>query len=349
MGGRAYYEPLDWLWSPPPPVIEEDPETGWTTKSRRVGLIGVKMGMYPDYDEWGNFYGLTAIHIPTNYVSQVKTEDKEGYTAVQVGTGTRKEKNVTVQMKGHFGKAGVPLLREIREFRVTPDAVLPVGTEMNALHFMAGQYLDIQGTTIGKGFQGGMKRWGFKGMPASHGTSLTHRSIGSTGACQDPGRVWKGKKMAGRMGNKTRTVKNLFLFKIDPEYNLLFVRGHVPGHTGAFVHVTDAKNKDLPRPPPFPTYVPTGKEGTDLIYGKMKVPFQTERDGALAPPEVTETLWETRNRLAKAAYEDHVTNKGYDAADKILLKGNGKWEVVDPKNGKWSYERLFDKELPMFK
>ena len=162
---------------------------------------------------------------------------------------------------GHFRKAEVPLKREVAEFRVSPCAMLPVGHHVTAAHFLAGQYVDIQGFTIGKGFQGPMKRWGFKGMPATHGTTLKHRAHGSIGQCQDPGRVWKGKKMAGQMGNDKRTVQSCFVYKVDPARNLLYIRGQVVGKSGKFVKVKDA----LRKPPVNPPYPAWGLNGwTDL-------------------------------------------------------------------------------------
>ena len=138
-------------------------------------------------------------------MTQVKTQEKEGYTALQLGAGSKKAKRLNRSERGHFIAGDVPFSAELTEFRVSPDAILPVGTAIGASHFSAGQYVDIQGRTIGKGFQGPMKRWGFSGLPASHGTTKKHRAHGSIGNSQDPGRVWKGKKMAGRMGNRKRT------------------------------------------------------------------------------------------------------------------------------------------------
>jgi large subunit ribosomal protein L3 len=187
-------------------------------------------------------------------VVQVKTDAKEGYTALQVGAGSRKPKQVTSPLAGHFRWAGVPIKRRLAEFHVTPDALLPVGTPLHAAHFTPGQHVDIAGTTIGKGFAGGMKRHGFAGQGASHGNSVSHRAIGSTGCRQDPGRVWKGKKMPGHMGDVRRTVQSVFLYKVDAARGLLYVKGAVPGHAGSFVEVKDALRK-RPADVPFPTFV----------------------------------------------------------------------------------------------
>jgi len=165
--------------------------------------------------------------------------------AVQVAASDRSEKITTRQMLGHFNRAGVPAKYIVREFAVSPDAHIPVGTTLSAIHFVPGQFVDVIAKSIGKGFQGVMKRWNFKGLRASHGVSKAHRSAGGTGAHQDPGRVWPGKKMAGRMGNKRITVQNLAVARVDTQLDLIFVRGHVPGVDDAQVLIKDAKKKML--------------------------------------------------------------------------------------------------------
>jgi len=235
-----------------PPSLQQTECGPYTT---RTGIIAVKAGMTQDYDEWGVRVPLTVLWIDECQVVQVKTSEKEGYTSLQLGCGAKRPKQLTSSLRGHFQAAGVPLKRHLAEFRVTPDALLPVGIELRASHFVAGQFVDVAGTTIGKGFQGVMKKWGFKGQPASHGNSKAHRSAGSIGQCQDPGKVFKGKKMAGRMGNERRTVMNCLLYKVDPVRNLLYVRGQVPGHKGNFVYVRDARLVQYAEQPPRP--VPT--------------------------------------------------------------------------------------------
>ena len=240
---------------------------------KRPGLIAVKAGMTCDWDEWGKRHPLTVLWIDDNQIVQVKTEENEGYSAVQVGSGYKKPKSVTKPELGHFIKAQVPIKRFLSEFRVTPPTMkmykedeegdddddnnnldvetveikgareYKVGEELNANHFFAGQYVDVQGVTSGKGFAGPMKRWGFSGQPASHGNTKKHRAHGSIGQCQDPGRVFKGKKMAGQMGGRKRTVQNCFVYKIDSERNLVYVRGQVPGRKGSIVKVRDALRK----------------------------------------------------------------------------------------------------------
>jgi len=235
---------------------------------KRPGLIAVKAGMTCDWDEWGQRHPLTVLWIDDNQIVQVKTEENEGYSSVQVGSGYKKPKSVSKPELGHFRKAQVPIKRFLSEFRVTPPTMkmykeddenedklevvsvdikgareYKVGESLNANHFFAGQYVDVQGVTSGKGFQGPMKRWGFSGQPASHGNTKKHRAHGSIGQCQDPGRVFKGKKMAGQMGGRKRTVQNCFVYKIDSERNLVYVRGQVPGRRGSMVKIRDALRK----------------------------------------------------------------------------------------------------------
>ncbi|KAF9285879.1 54S ribosomal protein L9, mitochondrial [Mortierella alpina] len=235
----------------------------WTHNSLRTGVVARKKGMTAVWDEWGVRIPVTVLQIEQNQVIQVITEETHGYTALQIGSTDRSEKNVSKPLLGHFEKAGVAPKRRVVEFRVTPDAVLPVGTELVASHFVPGQFVDCSAPTMGKGFQGAMKRHGFGGQPASHGTSVTHRSLGSTGQRKDPGKVFKGKKMAGRMGGEQATVQSLKVMKVDKALNLIYVKGCVPGVDDQFIKVRDAVKKRgdkiAPKdvlPLPFPTVDP---------------------------------------------------------------------------------------------
>jgi large subunit ribosomal protein L3 len=255
----------------------------WTLLDKRSGALAIKVGMLPLWDPvWGERHACTVLYVDNNVVLGHKTMDRNGYMAVQVAAGERKRKNVGKSVIGQYKELlhGDPTENPpfmVREFRVTSEDHMPsLYSRIHARHFVPGQNVDICGISKGKGFQGGMKRHGFRGMPASHGTSLSHRAIGSTGQCQDPGKVWKGKKMAGRMGTDRVTVQNLRVLKIDRGRNLLWIKGHVPGNKGGWVEITDAVknplwNTDMVEGaldrPPLPTYDYTQDllEGTDDI------------------------------------------------------------------------------------
>ena len=218
----------------------------------RTGVIAKKMGMTRLFQEDGRHVPVTVLALENVQVVARKEADRDGYTAVQLGAGTAKVKNVAKPQRGHFGKAEVEPKARVAEFVVAEDALLEVGAELTADHFVAGQYVDIQGSTQGKGFQGGMKRWGFGGLRATHGVSLSHRSLGSTGQRQDPGRVFNNKKMAGHMGAKNRTQQNLEIVRTDVERGLLFVKGSVPGHKGGWLLVKDSVKIPRPEGAPYP-------------------------------------------------------------------------------------------------
>lgn len=218
----------------------------------RCGLIAQKMGMTRVFDANGEHVPVTVLKVDGCQVVAVRTADRDGYTAVQLGVGHARVKNVSRPMRGHFAKANVEPKRKLAEFRVSEDALIDVGAELSASHFVAGQYVDVVGTSIGKGFAGAMKRHNFSGLRASHGVSISHRSHGSTGNNQDPGRVYKGKKMAGHMGDTRVTMQNLQIVSSDGERGLIMVRGAVPGAEGGWVLVQDAVKRKADVELPFP-------------------------------------------------------------------------------------------------
>ena len=218
----------------------------------RSGLIAQKVGMTRVFTEDGVHVPVTVLKIDGCQVVATRTSERHGYTAVQLGFGGAKVKNVTKPMRGHFAKAKVEPKRKLAEFRVSPDALIEVGAELTADHFVCGQYVDVAGTAIGKGFAGVIKRHGFRGLGASHGVSVSHRKQGSTGHSQDPGKVFKGKKMAGHMGDVRVTTQNLQVVSTDAENGLILIRGAVPGAKGSYVLVTDARKRRLPEGVPFP-------------------------------------------------------------------------------------------------
>lgn len=204
------------------------------------------------FNEDGRHVPVTVLQVEQCQVTAVRTEDKDGYTAVQVGVGKAKVRNMTKAQRGHFAKARVEPKRKLAEFRVSADALLTVGDEIRVDHFMDGQFVDVTGTSIGKGFAGAMKRHNFGGLRASHGVSISHRAHGSTGQCQDPGKVFKGKKMAGHMGDKRTTVQSLKVVGTDVDRGVILVRGAVPGSDSGYVLVRDAVKRKLPEGVPFP-------------------------------------------------------------------------------------------------
>ena len=230
----------------------------------RTGVIAKKMGMTRLFQEDGRHVPVTVLQLDGVQVVARKEADNDGYVAVQLGAGTAKVKNVAKPQRGHFGKAEVAPKAYVAEFRVSEDNLLDVGAELSAEHFVAGQMVDIQGRTQGKGFQGGMKRWGFGGLRATHGVSVSHRSLGSTGQRQDPGKVFKNKKMAGHMGDKNRTQQNLEIVRTDATRGLLFVKGSVPGSKGGWVLVKDAvkvgAHVDAPLPAGLRTSAPVHEQ-----------------------------------------------------------------------------------------
>ncbi len=224
----------------------------------RTGLIAQKLGMTRVFSDDGAHVPVTVLKVDNCQVVAVRTEEKDGYNAVQLGVGTAKVKNTSRAARGHFAKARVEPKRKVAEFRVSPDALLEVGAEISVQHFQSGQYVDVTGTSIGKGFAGAMKRHHFSGMRASHGVSLSHRAHGSTGQAQDPGRVFKGKKMAGQMGRRGVTTQNLEVVSTDVARGLILIKGAVPGSKGGWVLLHDAVKRTRPEGVPFPAALAGG-------------------------------------------------------------------------------------------
>ena len=218
----------------------------------RTGLIAKKLGMSRVFEMDGTHVPVTVLHVDGLEVVSVRTKEKDGYAAVQLGCGNVKAKNLSKPLKGHFAKANVEPKQKLAEFRVSDDCLLSVGDKLSVEHFVPGQFVDVCGTSIGKGFAGVMKRHNFAGLEASHGVSISHRSHGSTGQRQDPGKVFKGKKMAGHMGDERVTVQNLKVVSVDADKGLIMVKGAVPGSENGWVYVTDAIKKvasvELPMP-----------------------------------------------------------------------------------------------------
>ena len=218
----------------------------------RSGVIAQKVGMTRVYNDAGEHVPVTVLRLDGCQVVAQRTVEKNGYTAVQLGAGQAKDKNTTKALRGHFAVASVEPKAKLVEFRVTDDNLLEVGTELKAAHFTAGQLVDVTGTTIGKGFAGAIKRHGFGGLRATHGVSVSHRSIGSTGGRQDPGKTFKNKKMPGHMGVDRITTLNLRVVQTDVERGLILVEGAVPGSKGGWIAVRDAVKKALPKDAPKP-------------------------------------------------------------------------------------------------
>jgi len=279
----------------------------------RTGILAKKLGMTRRFDDRGQHVPVTVLKLDNVQIIANRTVEKDGYNAVQLGWGTAKVKNISKGMRGYFAVAKVEPKRKLTEFRVTPDAMVDVGAELSASHFLPGQFVDVCGTTIGKGFAGGMKRHGFSGLRASHGVSINHRSLGSTGQCQDPGRVFKGKKMAGHMGSSRVTIQNLKVVDIDQDRGLILIRGAVPGSKGGFVRVTDAIKKVCPNEVPFPAGM---KEGAK-VSGEASAHAGQDADQSELPDEsglqgqqLTSTDSDITTEVADESPEGGASEKG---------------------------------------
>src|SRR5256885_8990080 len=250
----------------------------WRSLVMRTGVIAKKVGMARLFQADGRHVRVTVLQRDDGQVVGRRETDRDGYTAVQLGAGTAKAKNVAKPQRAAFGKAEVEPQGQVAEFRVAEDALLDLGAHISADHFIPGQMVDVAGVTQGKGFAGAMKRWGFSGLRATHGVSVSPRSPGSTGNRQDPGRVFKNKKMAGHMGARNRTQQNLEVVRTDPIRGLLFIKGSVPGHKGSWLTISDAIK--LPRPDAAP--YPAGLVEA-LKADEVEVPAAGLVDDAAAP------------------------------------------------------------------
>jgi len=229
----------------------------------RTGVIAKKVGMTRLFQADGRHVPVTVLQLEELQVVGRREKDRDGYNAVQLGAGKAKAKNVAKPQRAAFGKAQVEPKAKVAEFRVAEDALLDVGATISADHFVAGQLVDVVGSTQGKGFAGAMKRWGFKGLRATHGVSVSHRSHGSTGQRQDPGKVFKNKKMAGHMGARNRTQQNLEVVRTDPIRGLLFIKGSVPGHKGSWLTINDAIKLPRNEAAPYPAGLVSANQPID--------------------------------------------------------------------------------------
>jgi large subunit ribosomal protein L3 len=281
----------------------------------RTGVIAKKMGMTRLFQEDGRHVPVTVLSLEECQVVGARNQERDGYFAVQLGAGARKAKNVNKPQREAFAKAEVEPKARVAEFRVeSEEGLLPVGATITADHYVAGQMVDIQGVTQGKGFAGAMKRWGFGGMRATHGVSISHRAHGSTGQNQDPGKVFKGKKMAGHMGARNRTQQNLEIVRTDAARGLLFVRGSVPGSKGGWLLVKDAVKVALPEGVPFPGAM---RRNADETATEEAPAGMIEADAVIETP-VGPTHAEVAEAAAKPAGE--VAEKS-DAADDAGKEG----------------------------
>lgn len=283
----------------------------------RTGVIAKKMGMTRLFQEDGRHVPVTVLSLEECQVVGARNQERDGYFAVQLGAGARKAKNVNKPQREAFAKAEVEPKARIAEFRVeSEEGLLPVGATITADHFIAGQMVDIQGVTQGKGFAGAVKRWGFGGMHASHGVSISHRAHGSTGQNQDPGKVFKGKKMAGHMGAKNRTQQNLEIVRTDAARGLIFVRGSVPGSKGGWLLVKDAVKVALPEGVPFPGAM---RRNADETATEDAPAGMIEADAAVETP-VGPTDAEIAAAAAETPAETPAEEKS-DAADDAGKEG----------------------------
>ena len=266
----------------------------------RSGIIARKLGMTRVFNDAGHHVPVTVLKLDDVQVVAVRNAEKDGYTALQLGAGVAKAKNVSKPMRGHFAKANVLPKSKLAEFRVSDDAVLDVGASLAASHFVAGQKVDVVGTTQGKGFAGAMKRHNFGGLRASHGVSVSHRSHGSTGQCQDPGKVFKGKKMAGHMGAVRNTTQNIEVVSVDDEDGVILLHGAVPGPKNGWVLISDAIKAKLPEDAPFPAGL-VGAVSADTVE---EAPAEEVAADAAPVADAAEDTTAVADEAPSAAVED---------------------------------------------
>jgi large subunit ribosomal protein L3 len=279
----------------------------------RSGVIAKKVGMTRLFLEDGKQVPVTVLQLDNVQVVAQRTVEKDGYAAVQLGAGTAKAKRTTQPMRGHFAKAQVEPTRKIVEFRVDPDALIGVGEEIIAAHYFPGQFVDVSGTSIGKGFAGAMKRHNFGGLRASHGVSVSHRSHGSVGQCQDPGKIFKGKKMAGHMGTARVTTQNLQVVRIDLDRGLVMVKGAVPGNKGGWVTVKDAVKKAAPENVIVPAALRSAEREAKRLAEEAAAQAAAEAEAAArAAAEAEQAAIEAAEAAAKEAPagDDAATDEG---------------------------------------
>ena len=270
----------------------------------RTGVIAKKLGMTRLFLEDGRQVPVTVLQMDGLQVVAQRTADRDGYTAVQLGAGTAKAKRTTAAMRGHFAKASVAPKRKIAEFRVAEENLINVGEEITADHYFAGQYVDIAGISIGKGFAGAMKRHNFGGLRASHGVSVSHRSHGSTGQCQDPGKVFKGKKMAGHLGAVRVTTQNLQVVRTDADRGLIMVKGSVPGSKGGWVTIKDAVKKATPENVIYPAALKSAAEEAKRLAEEAANAAAAEEEAArIAAEEAAAAEQEAALKEAEASTE----------------------------------------------
>ena len=270
----------------------------------RTGVIAKKLGMTRLFLEDGRQVPVTVLQMDGLQVVAQRTADRDGYTAVQLGAGTAKVKRTTAAMRGHFAKASVAPKRKIAEFRVAEENLINVGEEITADHYFAGQYVDIAGISIGKGFAGAMKRHNFGGLRASHGVSVSHRSHGSTGQCQDPGKVFKGKKMAGHLGAVRVTTQNLQVVRTDADRGLIMVKGSVPGSKGGWVTIKDAVKKATPENVIYPAALKSAADEAKRLADEAANAAAAEAEAArIAAEEAAAAEQEAALKEAEASTE----------------------------------------------